>query len=205
MTRNRGWLALLITAGVVVLLLAYLVVVGLLVGAREARDRAAVRGGKVQLEGVRVSWDVERGGMVATLYLLNTSEDEIQGDLMVEFKPHPDRLDEGYLEAVVGQRLRRWSREGLVASLEGSPRLSQKDRALLAYLRRADRTDNPGYESVVYERGERPDALGFRKRTSRLVLPPQELTRVTVSQDLPEGRMGELVDRGNTRIVDIEF
>lgn len=204
-SRNRGRLALLTTAGAVVLLVLYLVIVGLVGGAREARDRAAVRGGKVQLEGVRVSWDVERGGLVATLYLLNTSDDEIQGDLMVEFRPHPDRLDEGYLEALVDQQLRRGSQEGLVANLEGSPRLSPKDRSLLAYLRRGDRTDNPGYESVIYERGERPEPLAFRKRTSRVVLPPQELSRVTVSQDLPEGRMGELVDRENTRIVDLEF
>lgn len=204
-SRNRGRLALLATAGAVALLVLYLVIVGLVSGARESRDRAAVRGGSVQLEGVRVSWDVERGGLVATLYLLNTSDDEVQGDLMVEFKPHPDRLDKGYLEAVVNQQLRRGSRESLVTNLEGSPQLSPKDRALLAYLRRGDRTDNPGYESVIYERGGRPEPLAFRKRTSRVVLPPQELTRVTVSQDLPEGRMGELVDRESTRIVDLEF
>jgi|GEM_PF-4595153 len=205
LSRNRGRLALLTIVGVVVLLLLYLVVVGLVSGAREARYRAEVRGGKVQLEGVRVTWDVERGGMVATLYLLNTSDDEIEGDLIVEFKPHPDRLDERYLETVVGHQLRRGSRESLVTRLEGSPRLSAKERALLAYLRRGERTDNPGFESVTHERGERPDALAFRKRTSRLVLPPQELSRVTVAQDLPEGRMGELVDRDSTRIVDIEF
>jgi hypothetical protein len=187
------------------LLLLYVAVVSLVAGAREARDRAAVRAGKVELEGVRVSWDIERGGMVATLYLLNTSDDEIQGDLVVEFRPHPDRLDEAYLEATVDQQLRRGTREGLLANLEASPRLSPKERALLAYLRRGERTDNPDYESVIYERGERPEPLAFRKRTSRVVLPPQELSRVTVSQDLPEGRMGELVDRESTRIVDIEF
>jgi hypothetical protein len=197
-------LLLRFTAVAVGILAVFLVLSGWLRGMRDSAMRQAVKAGQVSLEGVNVSFDPAQDTMTATLYLINTGERAIEGQLVVEFTPDPDRLAEAYLEAWVAKRSNGRDPDRLASELEGRPRLQAKERALLAYLKRGGRTDSPSFETIPYDVGARPNPLVFRKKTALVRLLPRELTRVLVTQNIPEARMGEEVTTANTRIVDLE-
>jgi hypothetical protein len=156
----------------------------------ESAIREAVARGDLVIVGIDLSWNLQRDSVTADVHLLNTGDEVIEGELVFEIDPRTDQLSRTYIAEVLAasgpadrQQLRR--------SLEGSPKLKAKDRALLAYLERGETTDNPDFETIPFEAGERPDDLSFRKTTPAVKIAPDQLAKVVVTQELPRSRMGE--------------
>jgi len=188
------------TAG---LFLLYLII-GLLNTMAERREiREQVRGGGVVASGLNVQWNVEANAMLATAYVLNTSAVCIRGHLVFELSPNPERLDRLYLEKFVEGRREQLLLDRLQA-LEQSRRLDPRNTAILSYLRRGHTTSHSAYELVDYAT-EAPPRLVFRKQTLRVVIQPGELASCTLTQRLPESKMGEALTLDGLRLVGIEF